>query len=278
MAQTSESRRLKKQERHQQILLELKLKPHVRVADLAGQFGVTTETVRRDIEDLSREGLLQRAHGGASAPHPGSQHSLDARRLEFIAERERLGQFAATLVSDGDTIMIDAGATVMEFARALAFADRRVLAITNSLQVALILGQSAKARVKLAPGAYLPQEAAVVGTETCDYLKRFHVDACFLGASGLSEAGVTEAIEEFDTVKRTMMGQSRLCRFLIDGSKFGRTHLSRVASFSEIDTLVSDTLPQDHLGERLQTAGVNILTPLSRRETFENERRHLACD
>ena len=68
-------RRLRKSERRRQILLELKLKPHVRIADLAERFQVTTETVRRDIEDLSHEGLLRRAHGGATVPHPGA-HAL----------------------------------------------------------------------------------------------------------------------------------------------------------------------------------------------------------
>ncbi|MDW3117014.1 MAG: DeoR/GlpR family DNA-binding transcription regulator [Roseovarius pacificus] len=111
------TRRYKKQERHEQILLELKLKPHVRVAELAKQFGVTTETVRRDIEDLGRDGLLQRAHGGASARHAGAHHDLDARRHQRVAERERLGRFAASLVAEGSSIMVDAGATTMEFAR-----------------------------------------------------------------------------------------------------------------------------------------------------------------
>ncbi|WP_343501732.1 MULTISPECIES: DeoR/GlpR family DNA-binding transcription regulator [Roseobacteraceae] len=261
MDQTSGERRLKKQERHAQILLQLKLRPHVRVAELAALFGVTTETVRRDIGALERDGLLERAHGGASAPHPGGHRDLDARRRERVAERERLGRFAASLVRDGDAIMIDAGSTTMVFARFLAFAETRVTAITNSLQIGMILGQSANARVLLAPGSYLPQEAAVVGVETCDHLARYHADSCFLGAAGLSEAGVTEAVDGFAPVKQAMMRHSTSCRFLIDAGKFGRTRLNLVTPLDEMDTLVSDRAPEDALAARLSESGVSILVP-----------------
>lgn len=261
MSRTEMPRRLKKSERHDQILLELKLKPHVRVADLAALFGCTTETVRRDIEDLGRRGLLERAHGGASATHPGAHRDLAARRQERIAERERLARLAASLVSDGDTIMIDAGSTTLEVARFLSLAETRVTAITNSIHVALMLGQSANASVRLAPGDYLPREAAVVGTETCAFLAAYHVDACFIGAAGLSEVGVTEAVEGFGAVKRVMMRQSQARRFLIDASKFGQTHLTRVADLGEIGMLVSDRAPEPPLSERLDERGVVVRVP-----------------
>lgn len=252
-------RRYKKQERHEQILLELKLKPHVRVTELARQFGVTTETMRRDFDELSRNGLLQKAHGGASAQHAGSLRGLDERRHERVAEREKLGRFAASLVKDGTSIMIDAGATTMEFARFLAFQEVRVTVITNSLQVAMILGQSAKAEVRLAPGEYLPREAAVVGTETCEYLSGYNVDACFIGAAGISEAGVSEAVKGFAPVKRAMMRQSRLCHFLLDASKFGQKHLTHVAIFEEIDVLISDSIPSISFSSEFEKHNVRHL-------------------
>lgn len=261
MIDARETKRLNKAERRRQILLELRLKPHVRVVELAAQFGVTAETVRRDMEELGDAGLLNRAHGGASAAAPGVPRVLDERRLERIAERERLGRFAATLVADGDTIMIDAGTTTMEFARALAFEERRVTAITNSLQVAMMLGQSPAAHVRLAPGTYLREEAAVVGIEACEYLAGYNVDACFIGAAGLSEAGVSEVVEGFDAIKRTMMRQSAECRFLIDSSKFGRTHLACVARFEEIGTLLTDRTPHGILAQALVRAGAQVRVP-----------------
>lgn len=263
MVEALEPRRLKKADRRRQILLELRLKPHVRVSELAAQFGVTTETVRRDMEELSDAGLLNRAHGGASAAAPGIHRDMDERRLERVAERERLGRFAARLVADGDTIMIDAGTTTMELARALAFEERRVTAVTNSLQVAMMLGQSPAASVHLLPGSYMREEAAVVGAEACEYLGHYNVDACFLGAAGLSESGVTEAVAGFDAIKRTMMRQSGTRYFLIDSSKFGRTHLSRVARCDEIGTLVTDAPPEGSLAAAMRRTEVDVLvTPV----------------
>ena len=111
----------------------------------------------------------------------------------------------------------------------------------------------------LAPGTYMREEAAVVGTETCEYLARYNVDACFLGAAGLSEVGVTEAVDGFDAIKRVMMGQSGARHFLIDSSKFGRTHLARVASCAEIGTLVTDAPPASPLADAIPEAEVRIL-------------------
>lgn len=267
-------KRLKKAERRHQILLELRLKPHVRVSELAAQFGVTTETVRRDMDDLSGEGLLTRAHGGASASLPGQHRSMKERRLERVLERQRLARFAATLVADGDTIMIDAGTTTLEFARALAFSGRRVTAITNGLHVAMMLAQNPAANVRLAPGRYLRDESAVIGTETCDYLASYNVDACFIGAAGLSETGVTEAVEGFPAIKRTMMRQSLRCCFLIDSGKFGQTHLSRVAGFDEIDTLVTDALPGPVLAKGLSAAQARVLVSSGTPETPKERTPH----
>lgn len=253
-------RRFKKPERRSQILLELKLKPHVRIAELASQFDVTTETIRRDLDALSEEGRLSRDHGGASAPHPGARRNLDERRIRRIKERQKIGQIAASMVAEGDTIMIDAGSTTMEFARSLAHAGTRVLAITNSLQIAMILGQSSAARVLLAPGYYLPQEAAVVGNETVEFLSRYNADACFLGASGLSLSGVTEAVEGFDHIKRSMLQRSRRVRFLMDATKVGQTHSVTVAQPGEFDTLITDRVPPREIANTLRRGAVEIVT------------------
>ncbi len=261
MTNEPERRHLRKRERHTQILMELRLAPHVRVSDLAARFGVTTETVRRDIEHLSSEGLLQKSHGGASPRAPGAHRVLDERRHERLEERGQLARRAAALVTEGQSLMIDAGSTTMEFARAIALAGTQVTAITNSLQVAMILGTSPAVRVIVAPGSYLHAEAALTGTETCAFLRRYNVDACFLGASALGEAGVSEAVDGFADVKRTMMEQSGASHFLIDASKFGRVNFNSVAAIGEIGTLITDSRPIGPLASVLDEQGVKIILP-----------------
>ena len=115
--------RLRKQDRYEQILLELKLRPHLRISELAERFGVSTETVRRDFEALADKGLIDRAHGGASRPQGGQYPTLDERQRAQFRERERIGRFAAGLIRPGETLMIDSGSTTQQMARFLAFAS-----------------------------------------------------------------------------------------------------------------------------------------------------------
>lgn len=157
--------------------------------------------------------------------------------------------------------MIDAGSTTVEFARALAAAGWRGTAVTNSLQVATILGSVSGARVILAPGEYRNGEAAVIGTETCEFLARFNVDACYLGAAGLSQAGATEVVDGFAAIKRTMRAQARSVNFLIDSSKFGRTHLVTVAAPCDVGHLFTNARPDEDLAALLQGAGTRISIP-----------------
>lgn len=252
---------LKKPDRHSQILLELRLAPHVRVSDLAAKFGVTTETVRRDIADLSAQGLLQKSHGGASPCASGTHRVLDERQNERVEERRQLAHKAATLVQDGQRLMIDAGSTAMEFARALTVLNKQITVVTNSIQVAMILGAAPSVKVIMTPGRYLNDEAALVGTETCTFLRRYYVDACFLGASALSEAGVSESIDGFGAVKRTMLEQSNAPYFLMDGSKFGQRHLVKIADPGEMGHLVTDQPPKGTLAKVLAREGVKVILP-----------------
>ncbi|WP_227417967.1 DeoR/GlpR family DNA-binding transcription regulator [Roseitranquillus sediminis] len=259
MGETTGMRRLRKTERRDQILLELRLKPHVRIAELATRFGVSSETVRRDVEELSRTGLISRAHGGASAAPPGLRPDLDARNRARLPERERIGRLAASLVQDGDTLMIDAGSTTLQLARFLAFAGTAVVAITNSLQVAMALGQSRGARVVLCPGDYLPAEAAVTGPEALDFIGRHSVDKCLLGAAGLDDGGVSEGVAGFAAIKRAMLRQAAAPHFLIDASKFGMRHLESVAAIGALGTVIADREPPPELAGALTEAGVQVL-------------------
>lgn len=250
--------RLKKSERRKQILLELKLRPHVRISDMAQRFDVSTETVRRDLDALADDGLISRAHGGASAPVSGHYPSLDERATARIEERERIGLTAARLVRDGETVMIDSGSTTIQMARALAFLGTSCTVITNSIPVAMTIGHGA-AQVLICPGEYLSAESAVVGTETLEFLDRFSVDRAFIGASGLSAEGPSETVRGFAAVKRCMLRRAAQRHLLIDSEKFGRKGLAHVGALKDLDSIVVDRKPKGDLLGAMDGAGVHIL-------------------
>lgn len=250
--------RLKKSERRKQILLELKLRPHVRISELARRFHVSTETVRRDFDALAHDGLIARAHGGASAPAQGHYPSLDERTNARVDERERIGRSAAHLVGEGETVMIDSGSTTIQMARALAYLGTPCTVITNSIPVAMTLGHGV-AQVLLCPGEYLSAESAVIGTETLEFLARFNVDRCMIGSSGFSTEGPSETVRGFAAVKRVMLQRATHRHLLLDSEKFGRTGLAHVCDLSNLQSIVVDARPTGDLLAALVAAKVEII-------------------
>lgn len=250
--------RFKKGERRRQILLELKLRPHVRISDLAARFHVSTETVRRDVDALSDEGLIARAHGGVSAATQGHYPSLDERESARVEERERIGQRAAELVGEGETVMIDSGSTTIQMARALAYLGTPCTVITNSIPVAMTLGHGTP-EVLICPGEYLAAESAVVGTETLEFLARFNVDRCMIGSSGFSEEGPSESVRGFAAVKRMMLNRAAHRHLLIDSQKFGRKGLAHVSDLADLNSIVVDKRPQGALMSALEAASVGTV-------------------
>ncbi|WP_068111020.1 DeoR/GlpR family DNA-binding transcription regulator [Tropicimonas marinistellae] len=248
----------RKAERQEQILLELKLRPHVRIVEMAERFGVSPETVRRDMDRLSKEGLIARAHGGATV---ATRHypDFDQRSRDRQEEREAIGRRAAALVMPGDTVMIDSGSTTLQLARFLAVEATPCTVITNSLAVAMTLGQADAAEVILCPGDYQPSEAAVIGTDTVAFLLAHSVDRCLIGASGLTADGFHETVRGFAAIKRAMLERSRAAHLLIDSGKFGRSGLAQVAGVERLTSLVVDRRPDGPLGAALAAGEVDVL-------------------
>ena len=108
-------KKLRKSERQARILGELRASPAIRISALAGEFGVSTETIRRDLDELNQQGMLSRTYGGA-APRPfGAEPTLSERYKEYVEERERVGALAARAIKPGQVLMIDAGSTTAAF-------------------------------------------------------------------------------------------------------------------------------------------------------------------
>ena len=113
-------KKLKKTERQARILGELRASPAIRISALAGELGVSTETIRRDLDELNQQGMLSRTYGGAAARPFGAEPTLSERYKEYVEERERVGALAARAIKPGQVLMIDAGSTTLHFARRLS--------------------------------------------------------------------------------------------------------------------------------------------------------------
>lgn len=251
--------RLSREHRQEQILAILRLEGAVRIAALADAFGVTTETTRRDLDELARRGLVMRTYGGATGQRSLiDEPDIAARRQARVAERSRIAEHAAGLVKAGDALMIDCGSTTALFAQSLARRNLRLTVVTNCLSVATILGSSANARVVVCPGEYVGREGGIYGLETVAFIRRYRADKGFIGAGGLSAEGVTDADSQGTWVKRAMIERSSRAILIMDSSKFEVPQFERVCPLEDIDDLVCEAAVPPALVSPLQDAQVEI--------------------
>lgn len=250
---------MKRQERFDRIIASLRNSPAVRISTLAKTFSVSVETVRRDIDELSRRGLVDRTYGGAALRLMAHEPEVNERRHQLIEERLRIGDYATGLVSTGDVLMIDSGSTTTHFARRLAAsASGELTILTNALAVAQAVGKNPKLRVILCPGDYDPHEGGAFGPEAIHFLQRFHADKIFIGASGLTLSGPVEANSPVSWIKRTMIGQAKRRLLMVDHTKFNAHALEHVCPLTDIDDVIADAPPDEALDKALADAKVTL--------------------
>ena len=247
-----------KRERHRRIVAELRANPTVRISELADEFRVSTETVRRDIDELSGQGLVNRTYGGAAATSMSREPTLAERGGAMLAERERIARRAVELVRPGDVLMIDTGSTMMHFARRLAVEALEVTVITNSLSAAEAFIESTAARVIVCPGEYVGREQAVFGPDTLAFLRRFHANRVITSATGITAECVSDVDSQACWVKREMLERTESAMLLIDHGKFDQRLLDVVAPLESFSDLVTDQEPPAGLARALGRAGVTL--------------------
>ena len=250
--------RLSQQQRHAQLLALLRREGTVRIATLAKVFHVTTETARRDLDELAQSGQLKRTYGGGASRSLIDEPGIGVRSRAHATERGLIGAAAAAMVEPGDALMIDCGSTTTLFANALAARDLHLTVLTNCLPVARALGTNAHCRVVLCPGDYVPREGGTFGAEALDFIRRFKSNKAFIGAGGLTPDGVTDADSLGCAVKRAMIERSDRTILLLDSSKYDLVQFERVCALSDVDELVAEATPPKALAGGLKRAGVHV--------------------
>jgi DeoR/GlpR family transcriptional regulator of sugar metabolism len=247
-----------KLERRERIVAELRANPAVRVAALARAFGVSTETVRRDLDALSESGLVSRTYGGAAMPAIGVEPSLAERQRELVQEREQIARRAFELLAPREVVMVDCGSTTWHFARRLAIEPLPLTVVTNSLGIATTLAANPAMRVVVCPGDFASGEGGTFGPDTLAFLRRFRADKAVFGAGGLTVDGPTEVHSGAAWVKRVMLERARRGILLVDHSKFDQARYEIICALAELDDLVSDGPPPRALAEAIAQANVAL--------------------
>jgi DeoR/GlpR family transcriptional regulator of sugar metabolism len=246
--------------RRDAILERLERDAKLSVSELAAQLRVSEMTVRRDLEAMEKSGILQRVHGGAvTAQSRSYEPPFAARSMRHVEAKQRIGCAAAAMVSEGETLILDAGTTTLEVARSL-MGRRNLKILALSLRIADILVDEPGFTLLVPGGVCRPGERSFVGSMAEDALREFRFDTLFLTVGGLSlEAGVTEYNQEDAAIKRTAFASSRRRIAVADSSKLGKTAFARICALDELDVLVTDKQAPRDLVRSIREAGVEVV-------------------
>jgi DeoR family transcriptional regulator, fructose operon transcriptional repressor len=247
------------EERRRTIAERSRLDGRVEVAALAEDLAVTPETVRRDLTELERRGILRRVHGGAMPVERFAGEAALAERTGLMAtEKRRIAQAALELVPPAGSVLLDAGSTTGELAT--LFPDRELTVVTNALPLATALATRQGLEVLLIGGRVRGRTMAAVDRWALRSLEELRVDLAFVATNGLSAPrGLSTHDPAEAQVKAAMIEASAEVVLLADHTKFGTDELVRYATLDQVDLIISDAgLPDEHV-EELENAGSRVL-------------------
>jgi DeoR family glycerol-3-phosphate regulon repressor len=246
------------EERQARILHLTRHHGFVAIEDLAQRFSVTTQTIRRDINQLCEQALLRRYHGGAGLPSSVENLAYSARQVLCLEEKRRIAALVARHVPDRASLFINIGTTNEEVARAL-MVHKGLHVITNNLNVAGTLSGNPDFEVIVAGGVVRTRDRGIVGEAALDLIGQFKVDIGVIGISGIDADG---SLLDFDyrevRVAQRIMANSARVFLAADHTKFGRNAMCRSAHVERIDALFTDQNPSQAYRAVLEAAGVTL--------------------
>lgn len=247
-------------ERQQEILRRARAAGRVDVASLAGDLAVTSETVRRDLDALERQGLVRRVHGGAlPVERLRFEPGVSERAASMAAEKDRIAKAALDYLPREGAVLIDAGTTTARLAE-LVPDDRELTVVTNALPIALTLSPRAQLTVLTVGGRVRGRTLAQVDRWALRSLAEIRVDVAFVATNGVSVAGglTTPDLAEA-TVKEAMVAAAHRVVLLADHTKVGDDQFCRFADIAQVDVFVTDTGLGDDDAAALTEAGVEVV-------------------
>jgi len=245
--------------RRQQMLNLLEETGTLNVAELADRFGVSLVTIRKDLDELGAEGLLERTFGGAEFSHRSRfNRSFLQRALEHRQEKLAIAAAAFGYIKDGDTIILDAGTTTLVLAQLLKEQVKSAFVITCSVPAALEVS-SAGYDILLLGGMVRNKSLALLGRETLRIIERYRADKAFLGSSGFTaEMGHSTPNPDDAQIKEALMRIADETYVLVDSSKYGHNCLTSFAQLRDVHLTITDSRLPRSKAKTLEAAGAKL--------------------
>lgn len=255
---TTDNSRLPLNDRQQAMLALVRQQGFASVEALTHHFGVTAQTIRRDINALCRVGLLRRYHGGAGLPSSVENAAYTQRQVLCLEEKRRIAREVARHIPDQASLFITIGTTTEEVAKALM--DHRDLrVITNNLNVAVILSRNPRFEVIVTGGVVRSRDQGIIGEATVDFIGQFKLDYGIIGISAIDADGTLLDYDYREVrVARAIIANSRRVYLAADHSKFSRNAMVRLGSLGEVSALFTDRAPAKPIVALLRRQGVAL--------------------
>ncbi|MFV0479409.1 MAG: DeoR/GlpR family DNA-binding transcription regulator [Anaerorhabdus sp.] len=246
--------------RKQIIMKELYEKKSVSVTNLSRDLDVSTMTIRRDLKNLEKEGLVRVEHGGATLNGEALfEFGMNIKQNENNIEKQRIAEKCLEYINDGDIIFLDAGTTVLEIAKLLVN-GRKITVVTNSLLVANILAAGGNQNFIMCPGKFRETSMAFMGQLTDAFIANFKIDKMFLGVEGVSMSfGVSVPDIDDGTTKQCISKTAKKVICVADSEKFGKNWFYCIQPLSEIDVIITDDRIDSQVYNDYISNGVSII-------------------
>ncbi len=245
--------------RHQVILDKLAKEKHLEVLELCDILDVSAVTVRKDLKLLEQKGLLHRTHGGASLENPyiNERTVIDKEKIS-VAEKNGIGQIAATRIVENDSIMIASGTTVQALAKFIK-PQNKLTVITSSLHVVLHLIKNQNIDILQLGGYIRHSSASVIGNYAEYILKNISCSKLFLGADGIDlDYGLSTTNLEEAELNKKMLNAAQKVIVLADSSKFSKKSFARICDLSQIHEIITDKGISDAMRKKLEEKDIKV--------------------
>ena len=249
-------------ERRNSILERLQSEKRVVVSELSSCYGVSEETIRRDLEKLENAGLVIKSYGGAVL----NEHSVfdlpfNVRKNKQIVEKQQIAALVSDIVRDGEAIMLDASSTSVYVAKKLK-EKKKLTVITNSVEVLVELYDMSEWNVISTGGVSRQKSFALVGSHTDELISSYHVDKAIISCKGLDiRGGFTDADELNTSCKRMMLRAAKERILAADSSKFGEIAFKKIAEWADLTKVVTDKKPSQIWLDEFESLGIECIYP-----------------
>ena len=247
------------QQRQSKILTLINDKGFISIDELVELFEVTTQTIRRDLNQMAEASKIRRHHGGAERESSTENEDYQSRKINHLDAKNKMAVKIASLVPNGAALFINIGTSTEMVARAL-LQHSGLRIVTNNIHVASILSVNEDFQVIIAAGEVRHSDGGIVGEATCDFISQFNMDIGIIGISGIGSDG---ALLDFDfrevKVAQAIIANSSKVILAADHSKFGRSAMVKQANVDQIDVLVTDRAVPADVQEILTAKQIEVI-------------------